>query len=69
MIARPAEATAAVLCFQSLGSERIALPRGAAMHHDVVDFSHDNRFVMNNSKGNRLFAPAGRGKRRLLTAD
>ncbi len=25
---------------QSLGSKRTALPRGAAMHHDVVDFSH-----------------------------
>ena len=34
------EATAAVLCLQSLGSKRTALPRGAAMHHDVVDFSH-----------------------------
>ena len=32
--------TAAVLCLQNLGSKRTALPRGAAMHHDVVDFSH-----------------------------
>ena len=24
-----------------LGSEHMALPRGAAMHHDVVDFSHE----------------------------
>ena len=34
------EKTAAVLCLQNLGSKRTALPRGAAMHHDVVDFSH-----------------------------
>ena len=40
VIARRAEATAAVLCLQNLGSKRTALPRGAAMHHDVVDFSH-----------------------------
>lgn len=25
---------------QSLGSKHTALPRGAAMHHDVIDFSH-----------------------------
>lgn len=41
MVARRAETAAAVLCFQSFGSKRIALPRGAAMHHDVVDFSHE----------------------------
>lgn len=41
VIARRAEAAAAVLCLQSLGSKRMALPRGAAMHHDVVDFSHE----------------------------
>lgn len=40
MVARRAETAAAVLCLQSFGSERAALPRGAAMHHDVVDFSH-----------------------------
>lgn len=38
VIARRAEAATAVLCLQSFGSERMALPRGAAMHHDVVDF-------------------------------
>ena len=41
VIARRAEAATAVLCLQSFGSERMALPRGAAMHHDVVDFSHE----------------------------
>ena len=40
VIARRAEATAAVLCLQSLGSKRTALPRGAAMHHNQVDNPH-----------------------------
>lgn len=41
VVARRAEAATAVLCLQSFGSERMALSRGAAMHHDVVNFSHE----------------------------
>ncbi|EGF55754.1 hypothetical protein HMPREF9446_02577 [Bacteroides fluxus YIT 12057] len=42
MIAGSTESAAAVLSLQSFGSKRIAFPCGAAMHHDVVDFSHDD---------------------------